>query len=177
MIFTGLKCVYAWGVGWGALLVCLPAFAQSPVVPEPEGDRVIRTVTLTSAVAGAPGSSFARNHIGPAQQATRTARRLEFKGREPSASVRFRGTDGLPDSERVPDYLVGESLRSIVFDIARRMWDAAANAEDGREAETWPEEWTTAIQVPLWKKKGKRSDKNTWRGITLLSVGTKLLVR
>ena len=31
--------------------------------------------------------------------------------------------------------------------------------------------------VPLWKKKGDKKDKNTWRGVTLLSVGTKLMAR
>ena len=31
--------------------------------------------------------------------------------------------------------------------------------------------------VPLWKRKGNKKDKNTWRGITLLSVGSKLLAR
>ena len=31
--------------------------------------------------------------------------------------------------------------------------------------------------VPLWKQKGDKADKSTWRGITLLSVGSKLLAR
>ena len=32
--------------------------------------------------------------------------------------------------------------------------------------------------IPLWKKyKGDKSDKTTWRGVTLLSVGSKLLAR
>ena len=31
------------------------------------------------------------------------------------------------------------------------------------------------IVVPLWKKRSKRTDKNTWRGITLLSVGTRVV--
>ena len=30
-------------------------------------------------------------------------------------------------------------------------------------------------QTNLRKKKGKREDKNTWRGVTLLSVGSKVL--
>ena len=29
----------------------------------------------------------------------------------------------------------------------------------------------------MWKRKGNKKDKNTWRGITLLSVGSKLLAR
>ena len=33
------------------------------------------------------------------------------------------------------------------------------------------------IVVPVWKRKGVKKDKNTWRGITLPSVGPKLLAR
>jgi hypothetical protein len=29
----------------------------------------------------------------------------------------------------------------------------------------------------VWKQKGDRADKQTWRGVTLLSVGTKVLAR
>ena len=41
----------------------------------------------------------------------------------------------------------------------------------------WPDEWCVGLVVPLWKRKGSKKDKNTWRGITLLSVGSKLLAR
>ena len=41
----------------------------------------------------------------------------------------------------------------------------------------WPEEWCVGLVVPLWKRKGNKKDKNTWRGITLLLVGSKLLAR
>ena len=47
----------------------------------------------------------------------------------------------------------------------------------GHEAQNWPENWSTGKVVPLWKNKGDRKDKNTHRGITLLSVGSKLLAR
>ena len=57
------------------------------------------------------------------------------------------------------------------------MWEKAATSEDGSEADGWPESWKLGLVVPLWKKKGSRRDKNTWRGITLLSVGSKLLAR
>ena len=33
------------------------------------------------------------------------------------------------------------------------------------------------MQIRLWKKEGDTSDKNTWRGIILLSVGTTLVAR
>ena len=29
----------------------------------------------------------------------------------------------------------------------------------------------------MWKRKGNKKDKNTWRGITLLSAGTKIIAR
>eukprot|EP00973_Karenia_brevis_P081633 11317712-Karenia_brevis.AAC.1 len=57
------------------------------------------------------------------------------------------------------------------------MWRAATEAGAGREAFDWPKEWRVGVVTPLWKKKGNRRNKNTWRGITLLSVGTKLLAR
>ena len=40
----------------------------------------------------------------------------------------------------------------------------------------WAEDWFVGL-VALWKRKGNKKDKNTWRGITLLSVGSKLLAR
>ena len=38
-------------------------------------------------------------------------------------------------------------------------------------------EWCVGLVVPLWKKKRSRKVKGNWRGITLLSVGSKLLAR
>ena len=67
----------------------------------------------------------------------------------------------------------GNALKKTVCKIVRKHWREAGEAEAGNEAEKLPDEWKIALQVPLWKKKGERSDKNTWRGITLLSVGTK----
>ena len=40
-----------------------------------------------------------------------------------------------------------------------------------------PQAWQTGIIVPLWKRKGGRTDNNTWRGIVLLSVGSKVVAR
>ena len=40
---------------------------------------------------------------------------------------------------------------------------------------TWPAKWCVGLVVPLWKKKGSRKVKGNWCGITLLSVGSKLL--
>ena len=50
-------------------------------------------------------------------------------------------------------------------------------ARSGEEAAEWPAKWEVEIVVPMRKRKGKKTDKNTYRGITLLSVGSKLLAR
>ena len=71
----------------------------------------------------------------------------------------------------------GKHLRKKVYQTVREMWKRAAEAEDGEEGEQWPPSWRIGLVVPLWKKKGKKSDKNTWRGVTLLSVGAKLMAR
>ena len=60
----------------------------------------------------------------------------------------------------------GEQIRRMVFEIVREMWRRASEAEAGKEAEDWPEEWKVRITVPLWKQKGDRKNKNTLRGIT-----------
>ena len=69
----------------------------------------------------------------------------------------------------------GPRLQQEVCRIVKEMWVKASLSEYGHEADDWPSEWKVAIQVPLWKRKGKNKDKNTWRGITLLSVGTKVI--
>lgn len=71
----------------------------------------------------------------------------------------------------------GKKLRSKIYAVVRKMWKKASTAEDGKEADEWPSGWRIGLVVPLWKNKGKRTDKNTWRGITLLSVGSKLMAR
>ena len=64
-------------------------------------------------------------------------------------------------------------LRDQIHTLVRRMWQQAANSHPGEEAVQWPQAWNTGTVVPLWKKKGSPQDKNTYRGITLLSVGSK----
>ena len=71
----------------------------------------------------------------------------------------------------------GQKLRAKIHQVVDRMWEKAAEAEEGMEAMDWPKKWKVGIVVPMWKRKGKMSDKNTWRGITLLSVGSKILAR
>jgi hypothetical protein len=71
----------------------------------------------------------------------------------------------------------GDALRGQVYAVVRQMWNQAIEAPAGREGKEWPQEWNIGLVVPLWKRKGLRTDKNTWRGITLLSVGSKLMAR
>ena len=73
--------------------------------------------------------------------------------------------------------LAGPSLRQRVFDIVLKCWNTAAEAADQEQALAWPAAWTNGIIIPLWKKKGDRQNKNTWRGIALLSVGSKIVAR
>ena len=53
----------------------------------------------------------------------------------------------------------------------------ARDSRKGLEARDWPESWNKGLVIPLWKNKEERSCKATWRGVTLLSVGSKLLAR
>ena len=70
----------------------------------------------------------------------------------------------------------GPLLWESVVRVCREQWRLLTEAAPG-ETVSWPSEWCTGLVIPLWKKKGNRKDKNTWRGITLLSVGSKLLAR
>ena len=70
----------------------------------------------------------------------------------------------------------GGNLWEVVVRVCREQWLLLTEAAPGA-AVVWPEEWFVGLVVPLWKRKGNKKDKNTWRGITLLSVGSKLLAR
>ena len=71
----------------------------------------------------------------------------------------------------------GTRLQKQVFNVVRRMWNKAKAADSGLEGAEWPKKWRIGLMVPLWKRKGIKSNKNTWRGVTFLSVGSKLLAR
>ena len=71
----------------------------------------------------------------------------------------------------------GDRIQETVFQVLLRAWDMALHAREDLEAEAWPPEWRVGLVVPLWKRKGDKADKNTWRGVTLLSVGTKVMAR
>ena len=68
----------------------------------------------------------------------------------------------------------GDEIKQRVFKTVHEMWEKAASATEGKEGEAWPEHWKIGIVVPLWKKKGSREDKNTYRGITLFERRIKI---
>ena len=70
----------------------------------------------------------------------------------------------------------GDGLWETVVKVCREQWLLLTEAAPGSEV-VWPDEWCVGLVVPLWKRKGNKKDKSTWRGITLLSVGSKLLAR
>ena len=70
----------------------------------------------------------------------------------------------------------GESFWEAVVRDCREQWLLLFEAAPG-EVVSWPAEWCVGLVVPLWKKKGSRKVKGNWHGITLLSVGSKLLAR
>ena len=70
----------------------------------------------------------------------------------------------------------GTLLWGSVVKVCRAQWLLLTDAAPGSEV-VWPSEWCIGLAVPLWKLKGNMKDKNTWKGITLLSVGSKLLAR
>ena len=57
------------------------------------------------------------------------------------------------------------------------IWRHTLASEDFAEADTWPQEWLIAIVILLWKKKQPKSNKGSWRGVTLLNVGFKIIAR
>ena len=71
----------------------------------------------------------------------------------------------------------GPRLQQEVFRTVRECWTLATQAQDKEEASQWPSQWKVGLTVPLWKRKHPKSNKNNWRGITLLSVGSKLVAR
>ena len=68
------------------------------------------------------------------------------------------------------------NLWEAVVRVCREQWLLLTEVAPGAEV-VWPEEWCVGLVVPLWKRKGNKRNKNTWRGITLLSVGSKFLAR
>ena len=39
--------------------------------------------------------------------------------------------------------------------------DFYVESDEGEEANEWPKEWRVGVVVPMWKKKGKKTNKNT----------------
>ena len=98
---------------------------------------------------------------------------------EPHAALRQMSLGKAAGSDEVTAELLkfgGDSFWEAVVRVCREQWLLLTEAAPG-EVVTWPAEWCVGLVVPLWKKKGSRKVKGNWRGITLLSVGSKLLAR
>ena len=51
----------------------------------------------------------------------------------------------------------GKGLRKRVYEVIPEMCAKAAEAEEGEEAQEWPESWKVGMVVPLWKQHAKRT--------------------
>ena len=64
-----------------------------------------------------------------------------------------------------------------LFAFTQHLWDTTCSASPDTATAHWPESWLQATVIPLWKQKHPRSNKSNWRGVTLLSIGGKLISR
>ena len=99
---------------------------------------------------------------------------------EPHATLRQMSLGKAAGKDEVMAELLkfgGDNLWEVVVRVCREQWLLLTEAAPGAEV-VWPAgEWCIGLVVPLWNRKRHKRDKNTWRGITVLSVGTKFLAR
>jgi hypothetical protein len=62
-----------------------------------------------------------------------------------------------------------------VYFMVPDMWTQAVTSRNEHEKAWWPEVWRTSLVMQVSKQKRDKSDKNTWRGVTLFSVGSNLV--
>ena len=70
-----------------------------------------------------------------------------------------------------------QTILDNLFSFTQTLWDTTCNAPPDLATAHWPQSWLQATVIPLWKQKHPRSNKSNWRGITLLSIGGKLISR
>ena len=68
-------------------------------------------------------------------------------------------------------------IQDIVVKVTQNIWETTGQANPEELVDSWPEEWLSATVIPLWKKKHPKSSKHNWRGVTLLSIGAKIIAR
>lgn len=68
-------------------------------------------------------------------------------------------------------------IQHHLFALVQQLWNQTLTAPPDAPVENWPQEWLQATVIPLWKNKHPKLNKNNWRGVVLLSVGSKLLAR
>ena len=69
------------------------------------------------------------------------------------------------------------SIIDKVITITQQIWQTTTRADPQELVDHWPAEWLTATVIPLWKMKHPKTCKQNWRGVTLLSIGSKLIAR
>ena len=69
------------------------------------------------------------------------------------------------------------SIIDKVITITQHIWQTTTRADPQELVDHWPAEWLTATVIPLWKMKHPKTCKHNWRGVTLLSIRSKLIAR
>lgn len=64
-----------------------------------------------------------------------------------------------------------------VCSLVQHIWSTTTASDTETITESWPDSWLQATVIPLWKKKFPKENKNNWRGVVLLSIGSKLVAR
>ena len=70
-----------------------------------------------------------------------------------------------------------QQVMDNLFTFTQHLWNTTCSAPPDTATVHWPESWMQATVIPLWKQKHPKSNKNNWRGVTLLSIGVKLISR
>ena len=70
-----------------------------------------------------------------------------------------------------------QTTPQLLFSYTQSLWNTTCTAPPDLATAHWPQSWLQATVIPLWKQKHPRSNKSNWRGVTLLSIGGKLISR
>ena len=70
-----------------------------------------------------------------------------------------------------------QAILDNLFSYTQSLWNTTCTAPPDLATAHWPQSWLQATVIPLWKQKHPRSNKSNWRGVTLLSIGGKLISR
>ena len=68
-------------------------------------------------------------------------------------------------------------MQDQIISLVQLIWSTTVQADADAITDSWPQSWLQATVIPLWKKKHPKDNKNNWRGVVLLSIGSKLVAR